>query len=122
MATLTPAEIHERFLNAVNMDAAELAAWLATDASKSTGWANGAPKRRADGPESIGHASGRRIVELLGKPRAQLTASDYTHMRKVVGFIHRHVVQRPLRDITHTRWRYSLMNWGHDPLKYHPDP
>ena len=20
-------------------------------------------------------------------------------------------------DVEHSRWRYSLMNWGHDPLK-----
>ncbi len=23
---------------------------------------------------------------------------------------------RPDGDVTGTRWRYSLMNWGHDPL------
>lgn len=114
----SPAQTRQNFLNAVNMDAAELHAWLQTDTSKSTGWANGAPKTKPEGPESVGHASGRRIVELLTKSTNQLTESDYKHMRKVVGFIHRHVVQRPLKDITHTRWRYSLMNWGHDPLKY----
>ena len=25
--------------------------------------------------------------------------------------------RRPSGDVTATRWRYSLMNWGHDPLK-----
>jgi len=29
----------------------------------------------------------------------------------------RHLAQRPDGDVEHTRWRYSLMNWGHDPLK-----
>jgi hypothetical protein len=38
-------------------------------------------------------------------------------MRKVVGYVHRHLVQRPKGDVPGTRWRYSLMNWGHDPLK-----
>jgi hypothetical protein len=37
-------------------------------------------------------------------------------MRKVVGFIRRHSAQRP-ENIYTSRWRYSLMNWGHDPTK-----
>jgi hypothetical protein len=37
-------------------------------------------------------------------------------MRKVVGYINRHLAQRPSGDVTDTRWRHSLMNWGHDPL------
>jgi hypothetical protein len=38
-------------------------------------------------------------------------------MRRVVGYVHRHVEQRPSGDVRDTPWRYSLMNWGHDPLK-----
>jgi hypothetical protein len=38
-------------------------------------------------------------------------------MRKVLGYIKRHSAQRPSGDVTDTPWRYSLMNWGHDPLK-----
>ncbi len=37
-------------------------------------------------------------------------------MRKVVGYVHRHLAQRPSGDAEGTAWRYSLMNWGHDPL------
>ena len=37
-------------------------------------------------------------------------------MRKVVGFVRRHGAQEPANIVT-SRWRYSLMNWGHDPLK-----
>jgi hypothetical protein len=34
------------------------------------------------------------------------------------GYVHRHVKQKPSKeDAEHSRWRYSLMNWGHDPLK-----
>ena len=62
------------------------------------------------------HASGRRIVEILGKKTAELSDSDYAHMRKVVGYVHRHSAQRPANIYT-SRWRYSLMNWGHDPTK-----
>ena len=39
-------------------------------------------------------------------------------MRKVVGYTRRHLAQGgPDGDKEHSRWRYSLMNWGHDPLK-----
>jgi hypothetical protein len=31
--------------------------------------------------------------------------------------VHRHLAQRPSGDVRETRWRYSLMNWGHDPLE-----
>ena len=37
-------------------------------------------------------------------------------MRKVTGYVHRHLAQGPRVDVEHSRWRYSLMNWGHDPL------
>jgi hypothetical protein len=38
-------------------------------------------------------------------------------MQKVAGYVARHLKQRPKGDVSETRWRYSLMNWGHDPLK-----
>ncbi len=67
--------------------------------------------------ESVGHHSGRRIVEILHKPVAEQDAADLAHMRKVVGYVKRHCAQGPAEDVAHSRWRYSLMNWGHDPLK-----
>jgi hypothetical protein len=39
-------------------------------------------------------------------------------MRRIVGYVHRHLAQGgPEHDKEHSKWRYSLMNWGHDPLK-----
>jgi hypothetical protein len=38
-------------------------------------------------------------------------------MHRVVGYIERHLAQRPDKDVHDTPWRYSLMNWGHDPEK-----
>ena len=59
-----------------------------------------------------------RIVAIKRKKAADLTADDYAHMKKVVGYVHRHLAQGgPADDKEHSRWRYSLMNWGHDPLK-----
>ncbi|WNV91498.1 DUF3140 domain-containing protein [Umezawaea sp. Da 62-37] len=97
------------FTDAVNMTASELERWLDTDESKSVG--------QSDGGEAVGHRSGRRIVSILGKKQADLTDADEQHMRKVVGYVHRHLAQRPSGDVEDSRWRYSLMNWGHDPLK-----
>jgi hypothetical protein len=101
-------EQRSAFRDAVNMSPKELEHWLTTEESKSVG--------DSDDGESTGHASGRRIVEIKRKNVDELTDDDYDHMNKVVGYVHRHVAQRPDGDVTDTRWRWSLMNWGHDPL------
>ncbi len=106
------AATRKEFAAAVNMAPAELEKWLGSEHSQEVGW----PKDR-DGGESVGHHSGRRIVEIKHRKQAELTDDDYAHMRKVIGYVHRHLAQRPDGDIGETRWRYSLMNWGHDPAK-----
>jgi len=105
-------DIHTTFKHDVNMTASELEKWLKTDESKSVGQASG------DG-ESIGHHSGERIIEILHKKKADLTADDEAHMHKVHSYVSRHSAQGPhdKKDVETSRWRYSLMNWGHDPLK-----
>lgn len=105
------------FRAAVNMTPAALDRWLDSDESRSVGWADGDNKKSAAGPESVGHKSGHRIVEIRHKKAADLTEDDYAHMKTVVGYVHRHLAQKPAGDVEHTRWRASLMNWGHDPLK-----
>lgn len=94
------------------MTVAELERWLRTPESRNVGWKGADGRRR----ESVGHASGRRIVAILRAKQSDLTDNDYAHMRKVVGFVRRHRAQEPANKVT-SRWRYSLMNWGHDPLK-----
>ena len=101
---------YRRFHDAVNMTPRQLENWLDTEESKAVGEKKGA------GAESTGHRSGRRIVSLLRKRKSDLTPSDVAHMRKVAAFVARHLAQRPAGDVRTTRWRYSLMNWGHDPL------
>jgi hypothetical protein len=103
-------DIKTEFDDLVNMTAKELDEFLGTDDSKDVG-------QKKDGGESTGHESGRRIVEILETKKADLSDDDYEHMRKVVGYCKRHLAQRPDGDITDTKWRYSLMNWGHDPKK-----
>ena len=96
--------------SAVNMTAGELETWLESDESQSVGQKDG-------GGEATGHRSGRRIVEILRTNKGDLTDDDVAHMAKVVGYVNRHTAQRPSGDVTDTAWRWSLMNWGHDPLK-----
>ena len=110
-------EIVKSFKEVVNMTPAALEKWLDSDESKSVGWADGTNKKSAGGTEAVGHKEGHRIVEIKHKKAADLTEDDYAHMKKVVGYVHRHLAQRPSGDVEHSRWRASLMNWGHDPLK-----
>jgi hypothetical protein len=112
MAGFDKPKVRKEFAESVNMTASELRDWLTTDESRKVGWKG----KDGDAAESVGHASGRRIVELLGKKAGELSDNDYAHMRKVVGYVRRHCAQRP-ENIYTSRWRYSLMNWGHDPCR-----
>ena len=103
-------KVVEEFDEAVNMGRKELENWLETDESREVGQKDG-------GGESEGHESGRRIVEILDKKKDDYTDDDLDHMRRVVSYVHRHQAQKPKGDVEDSRWRYSLMNWGHDPLK-----
>jgi hypothetical protein len=103
-------QVVEEFDEAVNMSRKELEEWLETEESKEVGQKDG-------GGESKGHESGRKIVEILGKNESDYTDEDIDHMRRVVGYIHRHHAQTPKGDVEDSNWRYSLMNWGHDPLR-----
>ncbi|QDG53055.1 DUF3140 domain-containing protein [Persicimonas caeni] len=110
MATSNHDEIYREFNDAVNMAPKELEEWLDTNESRSVGQDSG------DG-EAIGHKSGRRIVDIKRTKKADLTDGDYDHMQKVVGYVNRHLAQKPSSDVVDSNWRYSLMNWGHDPCK-----
>lgn len=112
MAGLDRDKVYREFGAAVNMAPAELEAWLETEESRKVGWKG--PDGKGGG-ESVGHASGRRILGILRTRKAELTDDDFAHMRKVVGYVRRHLAQRPQNEVT-SRWRYSLMNWGHDPI------
>ena len=103
-------EVWQEWRELVNLAPAELEAWLQTEDSKSVGDAS-------DG-ESTGHRSGRRIVEIKRTNKDDLSEAQWDHMAKVVGYIKRHLSQGgPEDDVESSAWRYSLMNWGHDPLK-----
>jgi hypothetical protein len=101
-------QIVDEFDDLVNMTRKELEDWLQTDESKSVGQSDG-------GGESKGHESGRKIVELLEKNKSDYTDEDLEHMKRVNGYVKRHLGQGPKNGVEDSNWRYSLMNWGHEP-------
>ena len=110
------AEIRGEFHRLTNLSQGELRAWLETPESRKVGMV------RKGEAESVGRQSARRILDIRDRAVADLTDADYRHMKKVIGYCRRHLAQRPPADktggdVTDTRWRWSLMNWGHDPLK-----
>ena len=108
-------KIAKDFNEAVNMTAGELEKFLETEESKEVGWKGESGHEDA---ESTGHQSGRMIVDIKRKKKGDLTDDDYAQMKRVISYVHRHMAEGgPKEDKEHSRWRYSLMNWGHDPMK-----
>ncbi|KAL7959403.1 hypothetical protein V8C34DRAFT_313400 [Trichoderma compactum] len=116
-------QVIQEFNELVNMTAKELKGWLKGDDSTSAGW------EKDDGSgESVGHDSGRKIVEILesnpDKDPEKYSEDDVSHMRKVVSYCKRHLAQeekanneKPVEEVKKTKSYASLMNWGHDPIK-----
>ena len=102
----------EEFNALVNLAPKKLEDWLDTNESKDVGQSS------SNGSGSVGHKSGKRIVEIKRTNKTNLSDDDFAYMRKVVGYIHRHLAQGgPESGKKESPWRYSLMNWGHDSLK-----
>lgn len=110
MSNKSKDEIYKDFYDKVNMTPSELEKWLKTDKAKSSGQGSKEGK-------SKGYRSGEQIIAIKRTKKQDLTEDDYAHMSKVVGYIARHTAQRPEGDVSETTWRYSLKNWGHDPVK-----
>lgn len=109
MARASDDEVRARFAELVNMTPREIEAWHKSAHSKSVGQDSG------DG-QSIGVKAGRRTLLLLRCKRAP-DAEDIKHMRRVVGFVRRQLACAPAKNREASRWRFALMNWGHDPMK-----
>lgn len=110
-------DTRDEFQRVVNMAPATLRRWLDSEQSRSVGMTADGEKvsSPADG-EAVGHHMGERILALKDTRQADLDEDDYQAMRKVIGYVHRHLAQRPKGELRDSRWRHSLMNWGHDPL------
>ena len=103
-------EILDEFNEAVNMSASEIKKWLKTEESHSVGQKDKKGKIK-------GRKSGKKIVKILQKDESDYQKKDFKHMKKVISYVHRHLAQKPSGNIEETPWRYSLMNWGNDPMK-----
>jgi len=111
MSSKTRDEIWSEWRELVNLAPQALEDFLDTDESRSVGADSG------DG-ESTGHKSGERIVRIKRTDKDDLSDEQWDHMATVVGYIKRHRSQGgPEQDVETSAWRYSLMNWGHDPLQ-----
>ncbi|KAK8869599.1 hypothetical protein IAR55_000166 [Kwoniella newhampshirensis] len=116
-------EVVSDFNEIVNMTADELDTFLKTEGSETTGF------KKDDGSgESIGHESGRKIVDILkrnpDKDPSKYTREDVEHMRRVVSYCKRHLAQesklketKGSEELEKSKSTRSLKNWGHDPMK-----
>ncbi|OCF71592.1 hypothetical protein I204_07651 [Kwoniella mangroviensis CBS 8886] len=123
MAPKSEQDVVNDFNEIVNMTADELETFLKTEGSESTGY------QKDDGSgESIGHESGRKIVDILkrnpDKDPSKYTEEDKEHMRRVVSYCKRHLAQegklketKTPEELEKTKSTRSLKNWGHDPMK-----
>ncbi|KXT07691.1 hypothetical protein AC578_10245 [Pseudocercospora eumusae] len=107
----------KEFNELVNMSAKELKDWLGSDESIGSGW------DKDDGSgETIGHESGRRIIQILEKnpkkDESKYDQDDIDHMRRVVAYNKRHLAQEgKAKQDPNSKSAKSLKNWGHDPQK-----
>ncbi|KAI1431720.1 hypothetical protein GGR50DRAFT_678117 [Xylaria sp. CBS 124048] len=83
----------EEFNDLVNMSPEDLATWLESPSSQSAGW----KKEDEASGETIGHESGRKIIQILRKNPSRAPEAyddgDIEHMRRVVSYCKRHLAQ-----------------------------
>ena len=99
------------FRRVVNIAPLQLERWLGTSDSKKL------VRLDASGGAVTDSDPGRLILRILKKRRDSYTVEDFNLMQTVAGEIDRRLSERPKGDIVASNWRYSLMNWGHDPSK-----
>ncbi|KEQ86165.1 hypothetical protein M438DRAFT_344552 [Aureobasidium pullulans EXF-150] len=105
----------KEFNELVNMSPDQLKEWLGGEDSAGAGWS------KDDGSgETVGHESGRKIIEILeknpNKDPSKYEEDDISHMRKVVAYNKRHLAQEgKAKQDPESKSAKSLKNWGHDP-------
>ena len=106
----TEDQIYNEFRELINMGAGELGKFLYSKESKLVD----AEPIEADIPARKG---GDRTIKILRKKRFELTKTNFEHMERATEYINKKLSERPEGDVTESIWRYTLMSWGHDPLK-----
>lgn len=103
MATTDVSEdLWQEFNRAVNMTPAELEAWLRAEEA---------------GNSQLATEVTHRILDLLSKPRTELTPEEAAVMESVVGRIHLEHRDDLKPTAGDEAWRHRLMALGHDPEK-----
>lgn len=102
-------ELWQDFHTVVNMTSRELEDWLRTE---------GARESTEPLPDEAGAGHpGRRVLEILGKRRRDLTPADVAVMDYVVSTVSGQRNEQMNTRAGDERWRHRLMDLGHDPLK-----
>jgi hypothetical protein len=98
----------ENFHRVVNMTSRELQAWLAVE---------GAGEETETPPDQAGPPLGHRVLDILGKRKADLTEDDVSVMRRVVDKVVGKRGEELDAIVDDDRERRRLMDLGHDALK-----
>ncbi|GGT25553.1 hypothetical protein GCM10010271_31430 [Streptomyces kurssanovii] len=101
-------ELWDEFHTVVNMTSRELQEWLSVEA---------AGEQTEELPDQAGPPTGRKVLEILGKRRTDLTADDARVMQRVCDVVRAQRNAEMDPKAGDANWRHSLMNIGHDPLK-----
>jgi hypothetical protein len=101
-------ELWDEFHLVVNMTSPELRDWLAVQ---------GADEETENLPDQAGSHLGHRVLDILGKRRADLTPDDVDVMGLVVGRVRAERRDDLEPTAGDDAWRRRLMNVGHDPLQ-----
>jgi hypothetical protein len=98
----------ENFHRVVNMTSRELRDWLAVE---------GAGEETEEVPDRAGPPLGHRVLDILGKRKADLTDDDVAVMRRVVDKVVGKRGEELEGLLEDDRERRRLMDIGHDALK-----
>lgn len=110
-------EIWGAFQARVNMSAKEQEHWLSQPESSVGRPVQDQSKSAKHEGETDEKRDARHLIEIRRKLRDELDDADYEYLRRVSKAIDGALTARPPGDIRESDWRYSLMNYGHDPLK-----
>ena len=106
--TIVDQALWDDFHEVVNMTSRELRDWLAVQ---------GADEETEEVPDRAGSHRGHRVLQILGKRRADLTTDDVDVMTQVVDLVRSQRREDLEPTAGQASWRRRLMNVGHDPLK-----
>ena len=101
-------ELWQEFHEVVNMTSRELRDWL----RESQATLDAEPL-----PDQAGNPVGQQVLSILAKRRTDLTAEDAEVMAAVVDRIRTERGDALEATAGDAKWRYGLMDLGHDPLK-----